>query len=127
MRCNFRKHMQIEKAPAYQENIFISLPAEVCTMMVDEQIQTYRIRFELTTKPLQSGFVCTMKLIINFLCQLRLDPELMERVHMNVWHQRRTANHNTEQVRLTSRELKVKNMRNLNAFTLMYLSTKEDK
>ncbi len=31
---------------------------------------------------LQSDFVGTMKLIINFLCQLRL--ELMERVHMNV-------------------------------------------
>ncbi len=27
MRCNFRKHMQIEKAPANQENIFISLTA----------------------------------------------------------------------------------------------------
>ncbi len=25
MRCNFRKHMQIEKAPANQENIFINL------------------------------------------------------------------------------------------------------
>ncbi len=25
--CNFRKHMQIEKAPANQENIFISLTA----------------------------------------------------------------------------------------------------
>ncbi len=37
-------------------------------------------------------------LIIIFLCQLRLDPELMERVYMNVWHQRWTANHNTEQV-----------------------------
>ncbi len=73
--------------------------------MVDEQIQSYRISFELTkTKPLQSGFVGTMKLIINFLYQLRLDPELMERVHMNVWHQRRTANHNTEQVWFTSRE-----------------------
>ncbi len=45
-----------------------------------------------------------MKLIINFLCQLRLDPELMERVHMNVWHQWQTANHNTEQVWFTSRE-----------------------
>ncbi len=53
-------------------------------MMIDEQIQSYRIRFELT-KLVQSGFVGTMKLIINFLCQLRLDPELMERVHvMNV-------------------------------------------
>ncbi len=27
MRCNFRKHVQIEKAPANQENIFISLTA----------------------------------------------------------------------------------------------------
>ncbi len=25
MRCNFRKHMQIEKSPASQENIFINL------------------------------------------------------------------------------------------------------
>ncbi len=56
------------------------------------------------TKPLKSAFVGTMNLIINILCQLRLDPELMERVHMNVWHQRRTANHNTEQVWFTSHE-----------------------
>ncbi len=28
MRCNFRKHMQIEKAPTNQENIFISLTAD---------------------------------------------------------------------------------------------------
>ncbi len=28
MRCNFRKKMQIEKAPANQENIFISLTAD---------------------------------------------------------------------------------------------------
>ncbi len=80
-----------------------------------------------------------MKLIINFLCQLRLDPELMERVHMNVWHQRWTANHNAEQVWFTSRDraseiqtllLKVKrlkNMMNLNAFPLKYLSMKEGK
>ncbi len=27
-RCNFRKHMQIEKAPANQENIFISLTVD---------------------------------------------------------------------------------------------------
>ncbi len=33
-----------------------------------------------------------------------IDPELMERMHMNVWHQRRTANHNPEQVWLTSGE-----------------------
>ncbi len=53
-------------------------------MIVDEQIQSYRISFELTIKPLLSGFVGTMKLIINFLCQLRLDPELMEHVHITV-------------------------------------------
>ncbi len=45
-----------------------------------------------------------MKLFGNFLCQRRLDPELMECVHMNVWHQQRTANHNTEQVWFTSHE-----------------------
>ncbi len=32
------------------------------------------------------------------------DPEIMERMHMNVWYQRWTANHNTESVWLTSRE-----------------------
>ncbi len=47
-------------------------------MIVDEQIQSYMICFDLTTKPLQSSFVGTMKLIINFLCQLRLEPELMD-------------------------------------------------
>ncbi len=52
-------------------------------MIVDEQIQSYRIHFELTKPTLQSGFVGTMKLIINFVCQLKLDPELMERMHMN--------------------------------------------
>ncbi len=26
--CNFRKHMQIEKAPKKQENIFVSLTAD---------------------------------------------------------------------------------------------------
>ncbi len=72
--------------------------------MVEEQILSYRINWVDTTQPLQSGFVGTMKLIINVLCQLRLYPELMERVHIKVWHQRRTANHNTEQVWQTSRE-----------------------
>ncbi len=32
------------------------------------------------------------------------DPEFVECMHMNVWHQRQTANHNTEQVLFTSRE-----------------------
>ncbi len=62
-----------------------------------------------------------MMLIINFLCQLRLDPELMKRVHMNVWHQRRTANHNTEQAReraarFKTRLLKVKRSKNMKNF-----------
>ncbi len=47
-----------------------------CTMMLAEQTQGYRISLELT-KPNQSSFTAT---IINFLCQLRLDPELMERL-----------------------------------------------
>ncbi len=38
-------------------------------MMVAEQTQSFMIRFEL---PVQSGFVGNMKLIISFLCQLRL-------------------------------------------------------
>ncbi len=46
-------------------------------MMVAEQIQSYRISWVDKTKPLQSGFIGTMMLIINFLYQLRLDPELM--------------------------------------------------
>ncbi len=47
-----------------------------CTTMVAEQTQGYRIRFELT-KPNQSN---PALLIINFLCQLRLNPKLMERM-----------------------------------------------
>ncbi len=74
-------------------------------MMEDEQIQSYRISFELTKANHSNlALLVPWKLIINFLYQLRLDPELMERVHMNVWHHRRTANHNTEQVWFTSRE-----------------------
>ncbi len=69
-------------------------------MIVDEQIQSYRISIELT-KP--NHFVGKMKLIINFLNSC-FDPESIEPMHMNVWHQRRTANHNTEQVWFTSRE-----------------------
>ncbi len=80
-----------------------------------------------------------MKLIINFLCQLRLDPELMERMHMNVRHQREqpiTTQSKCdsllarEPARFKTLLLKVerlKNMRNLNAFPLKYLSMKEDK
>ncbi len=55
--------------------------------MVDEQIQSYRISFKLT-KPNHSNraFFGTMMRIINFLCQLRLDPELVEHVRINVRH-----------------------------------------
>ncbi len=42
-----------------------SLHAVASTTMLAEQTQGYRISFELT-KPVQSGFVGTMKLIINF-------------------------------------------------------------
>ncbi len=42
-------------------------------MMVDKQIQSYMIRFKLKkNKPLQSGFVGTMMLIIKFPRQLGL-------------------------------------------------------
>ncbi len=77
---------------------------ETRTMMVDEQINSYWISFELTNQTTPIRFRWYMMLIINFLCQLGLDPELMKRVHMNVWHHWQTANHNTEQVCLTSRE-----------------------
>ncbi len=54
-------------------------------MIEDEQIQSYIIRFELKkTNQSSPALLVKLKLIINFLCQLRLDPELMERVHMNV-------------------------------------------
>ncbi len=46
-------------------------------MIVDEQIQSYMLSFELTKQNHSNlGFVgnVTMKLIINILCQLRLDP-----------------------------------------------------
>ncbi len=35
-RCNFRKHMQIEKAPANQENIFISLTTHTLQMLTTQ-------------------------------------------------------------------------------------------
>ncbi len=60
---------------------------EACNMMVAEQTQGYRISFELTKPNQFNQFVGTMKLVINILCQLRLDPELMVQVHMKVWHQ----------------------------------------
>ncbi len=83
----------------------------------------------------QSGFVGTMKLIINFLCQLRLDPELMERVHISGEQPITTQSKcdsllAREPARFKTLLLKVKrlkNMRNLNAFPLKYLSMKEDK
>ncbi len=60
-----------------------------CTMMVDEQIQSYRISFELT-KPNHSNLAL---LASTFFVNSGFDPEFVERVHMNVRHHCRTANH----------------------------------
>ncbi len=55
-------------------------------MMVAEQTQGYRISFELT-KPNQSNPASLIPWSwSSTFCQLRLDPELMERMHMKVWH-----------------------------------------
>ncbi len=74
------------------------------------------------TKPLQA-----LSVPWNFLSQPRLDPELMERVHMNVWHHRRTANHNTEQVWLTSARFKTRLLKVKRENTFPLKSMKEDK
>ncbi len=75
-------------------------------MNVDEQIQSYRISLEVIKPNLYNlSLLGTMKMIINFLCQLRLDPELTEHVHMNMGHHRRTANHNTERAREIQKSL----------------------
>ncbi len=105
-------------------------------MIVDEQIQSYRISFELT-KPNHSNLALLVPW--SFLWQLRLWSELMERVHMNVWHQRWTANHNTEQVWFTSHERAseiqisfakgwdIKVYEEFKCIPLKYLSMNEDK
>ncbi len=60
-RCNFRKHMQIEKAPANQENIFISLTTHMLQML------TTQTNKEMRCKCLQhnqiKNFICS-----TFLC-----------------------------------------------------------
>ncbi len=57
------------------------------TMMVDEQIQSYMISFKLTKlNHSNRAFFGPMKLIINFLCQLRLDLSLWKHVRINVRH-----------------------------------------
>ncbi len=73
--------------------------------MVDEQIQSYRISFELT-KPNHSNLALLVpwSWSSTFFVNSGFDPEFVEHVHMNEWHQWRTANHNTEQVWFTSRE-----------------------
>ncbi len=74
-------------------------------MIVDEQIQSYRISFEWTNPNHSNlGLLVPWSWSSTFFVNSGFDPELMERVHMNVWHQRQTANHNTEQVWFTSRE-----------------------
>ncbi len=101
------------------------------TMMLDEHIQSYRISFELT-KSLQSDFVGTMKRIINFLCALRLDPELMERVHMNVCDIIGEQPITTEQAHERASEIQhsfVKGLEmneELNTLPLKYLSMKDE-
>ncbi len=61
-----------------------------CTMMVDEQIQSYRISFELT-KPDHSNPALLVPWCwsSSFLVNAGFDPEFVEHMHMNV----RTANH----------------------------------
>ncbi len=95
-------------------------------MIVDEQIQSYDTFWVDKTKPLQSGFVNSGLILI--------DPELMERVHMN---EQPITTQSTcdsllsgEPARFKTRLLKVKRLKNtmnLNAFPLKYLSMKEDK
>ncbi len=65
-------------------------------MMIDEQIQSYRISFELT-KPDHSNLALLVPWSWSsaFFVNSGFDPEFVEHVHMNVTS---TANHNTEQV-----------------------------
>ncbi len=71
-------------------------------MMIDEQILSYRISFELT-KPDHSNLALLVPWCWSsaFFVNSGFDPEFVEHVHMNVTS---TANHNTEQVQFTSRE-----------------------
>ncbi len=69
-------------------------------MIVDEQIQSYRDQFLSWQNQTTPIWLCCGNHEADHQLSLstQLDPELM-RVHVNVWHQRRTANHNTEQAR----------------------------
>ncbi len=58
--------------------------AGACTMMVTEQTQSYRISFELID-PNQSNPALLVPW--SWSSTFSVKPELMERVHMNVWHQ----------------------------------------
>ncbi len=57
-------------------------------MMVAEQTKGYRISFELT-KPNQSNLALLVpwSWSSTFFVNSGFDPEVTERVHMNVWHQ----------------------------------------
>ncbi len=90
-----------------------------CTMMVDEQIQSYRISFELT-KPNHSNPALLVPWCWSstFFVNSGFDPEFVEHLHMNVWHHWQTANH--EPWLKVKGFLKVKRLKNmnLNAFTM---------
>ncbi len=100
-------------------------------MIVDEQIQSYDTFWVDKTKPLQSGFVGTISVNSGLIL---IDPELMERVHVN---EQPITTQSTcdsllsgEPARFKTCLLKVKRLKNtmnLNAFPLKYLSMKEDK
>ncbi len=110
-----------------------------CTMMVVEQIQSYRISLELT-KPNQSGFIATMKLIISFLCQLRLwswvcgacahecvTSAANSQSHASQ-HRASVIHFSREPARSKTLLLKVKRLKNVrNLHWRKYLSMKEDK
>ncbi len=93
--------------------------------MVDEQIQSYRIRFELTkpkhSNPAFVGWSSAFSVNSGF------DPEFVEHDHIYVWHHWGTANHEPWlKVMLNVKILK--NMMNLTVFTMKkYLFMKKDK
>ncbi len=97
-----------------------------CTMMVDEQIQSYRISFEFT-KPNHSNPALLVPWCWSstFFVNSGFNPEFVEHVHMNVWHHWQTANHEPR-LKVLLKDKRLKNMMNLNAFTIEK-SMKEDK
>ncbi len=74
--------------------------------MLDEQIQSHRISFELTN------------------LNLSFDPEFVDHVYMNVWHHWQTANHEPR-LKVLLKVKKLKNMMNLNAFKMKKIFVNE--